>query len=234
MRWGSGAFLTESRLLRISIFYTIFFFFPGVKLHAIHFLVACVAGAKRGGRGGGRKARKRGKGREPLSPLPLSTPATQATFWARKLLLIDQKSALNYFWISIKAEKSDDYETVYVIGALSGNLPFSSTTMSAPRAITARYFPRESTRGYLARRGRLAINTRGLESMKSLLVGKNLSLKGQTGYYIFLSCWIEHWEYLSKVFPVTYGLRLQTLYRPPLDRPYSGFDDAWTCCTEAG
>ena len=28
--------------------------------------LACVAGAKRGGRGGGRKARKRGKGRERL------------------------------------------------------------------------------------------------------------------------------------------------------------------------
>ena len=28
--------------------------------------IACVAGAKRGGRGGGRKARKRGKGRERL------------------------------------------------------------------------------------------------------------------------------------------------------------------------
>ena len=54
-------------------------------------ILAYVAGAKRGGRGGGRKARKRGKGREPLplSPLPppfslfpyplrLSTPATQA------------------------------------------------------------------------------------------------------------------------------------------------------------
>ena len=54
---------------------------------------ACVAGAKRGGRGGGRKARKRGKGREGPFPslpyplpfslfpyrLPLSTPATQAT-----------------------------------------------------------------------------------------------------------------------------------------------------------
>lgn len=119
-------------------------------------------------------------------PLPLSSPATQATFWARKLLLIDQKSALNYFWISIKAEKSNHYETVYVIGSLSGNVPFSSTTMSAPRAITARYFPRASTRGYLARRGRLAINTRGLESVKSLLVGKwrNLSLKGQTGSFL--------------------------------------------------
>ena len=31
-----------------------------------HFEIACVAGAKRGGRGGGRKARKRGKGRERL------------------------------------------------------------------------------------------------------------------------------------------------------------------------
>ena len=52
-------------------------------------LIACVAGAKRGG--GGRKERNRGKGRElPLSPqppslfpflhgLPLSTPATQAS-----------------------------------------------------------------------------------------------------------------------------------------------------------
>ena len=30
------------------------------------FMVACVAGAKRGGRGGGGKARKRGKGRERL------------------------------------------------------------------------------------------------------------------------------------------------------------------------
>jgi len=30
--------------------------------------IACVAGAKRAGRGAGRKARKRGKGREP-SPL---------------------------------------------------------------------------------------------------------------------------------------------------------------------
>ena len=201
---------------------------------------------KKGRERGREKSTKEGKRKgAPLSPtplpfshfpypLPLSTPATEATFWARKLLLIDQKSALNYFWISIKAEKSNHYETVYVIGSLSGNVPFSSTTMSAPRAITARYFPRESTRGYLARRGRLAINSRGLESMKSLLVGKNLSLKGQTGYYIFPSCWIEHWEYLSKVFPVTYGLRLQTLYQPPLDRPYSGFDDAWTCCTEAG
>ena len=37
-------------------------------------ILACVAGAKRGGRGWGRKARKRGKGREPLplSPLPPS------------------------------------------------------------------------------------------------------------------------------------------------------------------
>ena len=61
---------------------------------------------------------------------------------------------------------------LYVIGALSENTPFSLTTMSAPGAISARYFPRESTRGYLARRERLAINTRGLESMKSLLVGK--------------------------------------------------------------
>ena len=46
--------------------------------------IACVAGAKRGGRGGGRKARKRVSLPYPLpfsrfpSPLPLSTPATQA------------------------------------------------------------------------------------------------------------------------------------------------------------
>jgi len=51
--------------------------------------LACVAGAKRGGRGGGRKARKRWNVRSlPLPPLPpslfpcplpLSTPATQAS-----------------------------------------------------------------------------------------------------------------------------------------------------------
>ena len=45
----------------------------------------------------------------------------QSTFWARKLLLIVQKSVFSYFLISIKAaEKSYDYETGYVIGALSG------------------------------------------------------------------------------------------------------------------
>ena len=81
----------------------------GVCLSRIHFSVgekwmrdkqtpkdvcgeASVAGAKRGGRGGGRKARRRGKGREPFPSLPyppffslfpyhlpLSTPATQAS-----------------------------------------------------------------------------------------------------------------------------------------------------------
>ena len=63
------------------------FFSPGVKLHAIHFLVASVAGAKRGGRGGGRKARKRGKGKEPLSALPPSLfPVFPIPYDFRRLL----------------------------------------------------------------------------------------------------------------------------------------------------
>ena len=42
------------------------FMFDNSGLGVEWFNVACVAGAKRGGRGGGRKARKRGKGRERL------------------------------------------------------------------------------------------------------------------------------------------------------------------------
>ena len=59
-----------------------------VQSHAGMFS-ACVGGSKRGERAEGKKARKRGKEREPLLPslfpffpLPLSTPATQARMFS--------------------------------------------------------------------------------------------------------------------------------------------------------
>ena len=50
--------------------------------------VACVAGAKRGGRGGRRKARKRGKGRErhPFPSLPYPPPFFPIPYPFRRLL----------------------------------------------------------------------------------------------------------------------------------------------------